>query len=174
MIAVFDFYDIVLTVVERWVLLGLFILLEAADLIDGIRARRLPEEGGNGGQAGSRGAGTADTGASFGSIWDMECDAAFVLVRSAASRLWGGMPAAVPCIGAMRCRYASVPNRPFGTANPPRLYMLFAQTADAAAALTRRFSFVPGLSRSPRTSVMWIALSALAVSFAWDRLLNSE
>ena len=168
LVAVFHFYHIALTVPERWVLLGLFTLIEATDLIDGILARRLLKANahinGNGGQAGT----------SFGSIWDMECDAAFVLALSAASWLWAGMPPAVLCIGAMRYLYASVLNRPFGPANPPRLYMRFAKTTAAAAALALLLSFVPGLSPLLRTSVMWIALSALTVSFIWDRLINSE
>lgn len=158
--AVLHVYGVSLGDGERWVILGIFTLVESTDLIDGILARRLgggrPEEGGGG----------------FGAIWDMECDAAFVLALSTASWLWAEMPAAVLCIGGMRYAYASVLDRPLGLADPPRLYMLFAKSAAAAAALALLISFVPGLSPSLRAALPWIVLPVLVVSFAWDSLLR--
>lgn len=152
--AVLHVYGVFLGDGERWVILGIFTLVESTDLIDGILARRL---GGGGG---------------FGAIWDMECDAAFVLALSTASWLWAGMPAAVLCIGGMRYAYASVLDRPLGLADPPRLYMLFAKSAAAAAALALLVSFVPGLSPPLRGALPWIVLPVLVVSFAWDSLLR--
>ena len=102
----------------------------------------------------------------------MECDAAFVLALSTASWLWAEMPAAVLCIGGMRYAYASVLDRPLGLADPPRLYMLFAKSAAAAAALALLISFVPGLSPPLRVALPWIVLPVLVVSFAWDSLLR--
>lgn len=164
--AVLHVYGVFLGDGERWVILGIFTLVESTDLIDGILARRLgggrPEPGGPPGSGGG----------GFGAIWDMECDAAFVLALSTASWLWAGMPAAVLCIGGMRYAYASVLDRPLGLADPPRLYMLFAKSAAAAAALALLISFVPGLSPPLRAALPWIVLPVLVVSFAWDSLLR--
>ena len=217
--AVLHVYGVSLGDGERWVILGIFTLVESTDLIDGILARRLgggrPGEGkGAGERGGGGGAGEAEGGAGggagagagrgrpgggglpageggvpgrpepcgppgsggagggFGAIWDMECDAAFVLALSTASWLWAEMPAAVLCIGGMRYAYASVLDRPLGLADPPRLYMLFAKSAAAAAALALLISFVPGLSPSLRGALPWIVLPVLVVSFAWDSLLR--
>ena len=196
--AVLHVYGVSLGDGERWVILGIFTLVESTDLIDGILARRLgggrPGEGGElgggggageaeGGSGGGSGAGAGrgrpepggppgSGGGGFGAVWDMECDAAFVLALSTASWLWAGMPAAVLCIGGMRYAYASVLDRPLGLANPPRLYMLFAKSAAAAAALALLISFVPGLSPSLRAALPWIVLPVLVVSFAWDSLLR--
>lgn len=196
-VAVLHVYGAVLSDGERWVLLGVFTLVEFTDLIDGILARRLRgrlrEGGGGGGGAGEAeggpgggsgagaGRGRPESGGppalgggspSFGAIWDMECDAAYVLALSTASWLWAGMPAAVLCIGGMRYAYASVLDRPLGLANPPRLYMHFAKSVAAAAALALLVSFVPGLSPPLRAALPWIVLPALVVSFAWDSLLR--
>ena len=160
--AVLHVYGVFLGDGERWVILGIFTLVESTDLIDGILARRL-----GGGPPGSGGGGGG-----FGAIWDMECDAAFVLALSTASWLWAGMPAAVLCIGGMRYAYASVLDRPLGLADPPRLYMLFAKSAAAAAALALLISFVPGLPPPLRAALPWIVLPVLVVSFAWDSLLR--
>ena len=196
--AVLHVYGVSLGDGERWVILGIFTLVESTDLIDGILARRVgggrPGEGcelgggggageAEGGSGGGSGAGAGrgrpepggppgSGGGGFGAVWDMECDAAFVLALSTASWLWAGMPAAVLCIGGMRYAYASVLDRPLGLANPPRLYMLFAKSAAAAAALALLISFVPGLSPSLRAALPWIVLPVLVVSFAWDSLLR--
>ena len=218
--AVLHVYGVSLGEGERWVILGIFALVESTDLIDGILARRLgggrPGEGKGAGEGGELGGGRPETGGppageggapgrpgrpggggppaggggapgrpelcgppgsgggggGFGAIWDMECDAAFVLALSTASWLWAGMPAAVLCIGGMRYAYASVLARPLGLADPPRLYMLFAKSAAAAAALALLVSFVPGLSPPLRAALPWIVLPVLVVSFAWDSLLR--
>ena len=176
--AVLHVYGVSLGDGERWVILGVFTLVESTDLIDGILARRLgggrpgDGEGSGGGGRPEPGGPPGSGGGGFGAIWDMECDAAFVLALSTASWLWAGMPAAVLCIGGMRYAYASVLDRPLGLANPPRLYMHFAKSAAAAAALALLISFVPGLSPPLRAALPWIVLPALVVSFAWDSLLR--
>ena len=196
-VAVLHVYGAAFSDGERWVLLGVFTLVESTDLIDGILARRLrgrlleggagegrakEAEGGPGESSGAEaGPGRPESGGppglgggspSFGAIWDMECDAAYVLALSTASWLWAGMPAAVLCIGGMRYAYASVLDRPLGLANPPRLYMRFAKSVAAAAALALLISFVPGLPPPFRAALPWIVLPALVVSFAWDSLLR--
>lgn len=177
--AVLHVYGVSLGDGERWVILGIFTLVESTDLIDGILARRLGggRPGGGGPPAGEGGrpepgGPPGSGGGGFGAIWDMECDAAFVLALSTASWLWAGMPAVVLCIGGMRYAYASVLDRPLGLTDPPRLYMRFAKSVAAAAALALLISFVPGLPPPLRAALPWIVLPVLVVSFAWDSLLR--
>ena len=146
---------VVLDTSQRWIVLGVLAFIESTDLIDGYLARRLSCNG------------------AFGKIWDMECDAAFMLALSIASWLWAGTFVGVLVFGAMRYMYVAVGNRPFALTDPPAHYARFAKIVAATGAIALLFSLVPTVGRALREFVVWTALVALIVSFVWDALLQT-
>lgn len=145
---------VVLDTSQRWVVLGVLAFVESTDLIDGYLARRLSCNG------------------AFGRIWDMECDAAFMLALSIASWLWSGTFAGILVFGALRYAYVSVGNRPLALPDPPARYAYVARIVAAVAAVALLFSLVPTVGRALREAVVWTALAALVASFVWDALLQ--
>ena len=145
---------VVLDTSQRWIVLGVLAFIESTDSIDGYLARRLSCNG------------------AFGRIWDMECDAAFMLALSIASWLWAGTFAGVLVFGALRYAYVSVGNRPLALSDPPARYAYVARIVAAVAAVALLFSLVPTVGRALRETVVWTALAALVASFVWDALLQ--
>ncbi len=136
-----------------WWLVGVLLLVELTDFLDGRLARRA--------KAGR-----------FGSIWDMENDAVFALALSLVLRHVHGVGIYVLLIGLMRYLYVLLWHREVRPAKVPRLQRLFSKTTTAVLVTTMIVVLAPAIGSQTRAVALIVILTMQVISFAWDMVLQ--
>ncbi len=138
---------------SAWWLVGVLLLVELTDFLDGRLARRA--------KAGR-----------FGSIWDMENDAVFALALSLLLRHVHGVGVYVLLIGLMRYLYVLLWHREVRPAKTPPLQRLFSKTTTAVLVTTMIVVLAPVVGPQTRAVALMVILTMQVISFAWDMALQ--
>ncbi len=138
---------------SAWWLVGVLLLVELTDFLDGRLARRA-----NAGR--------------FGSIWDMENDAVFALALSLVLRHVHGVGAYVLLIGLMRYLYVLLWHREVRPAKVPRIQRLFSKTTTAVLVTTMIVVLAPVIGPQVRATALIVILTMQVISFGWDMVLQ--
>ncbi|MFW5744024.1 MAG: CDP-alcohol phosphatidyltransferase family protein [Spirochaetota bacterium] len=136
-----------------WYLVGMLLVVELTDLLDGHVARRL--------NAGA-----------FGATWDMESDAAYALALSLAVRHVHEAPVFVLLIGLLRYLYVLLWHYDREPTVVPRAYKLFAKTTTAILVTTLILALLPPVGDTLRAVSLLVVLGLQLVSFGWDLVLQ--
>lgn len=136
-----------------WYLVGMLLVVELTDLLDGHVARRL--------NAGA-----------FGATWDMESDAAYALALSLAVRHVHEAPVFVLLIGLLRYLYVLLWHYDREPTAVPRAYKLFAKTTTAILVTTLILALLPPVGDTLRAVSLLVVLGLQLVSFGWDLVLQ--